>query len=144
MMSARTSETWPEPQGSGWVARVHVSAQWIRVTVQGPEGEAILRARMDRRPARRRALLELLEALAQWQGRTLDAVLSVAGWAAPVCDSASWVDAVELGPSALVRVCYGAHGSRQLRLGEGPAELAAARAGKGGDGTMAVQGGRRS
>lgn len=117
-----------QTEASGWVARVRVSGQWIRVTITEISGEEVLRARFGRRPAHRRALLDLLESVAMWRGAPLSAVLSVVGWVRPLCDSASWADELVLGPSALVRVHYAVHGSRQLRLGEAPDELAAARA----------------
>jgi len=113
---------------SGWVAQIRVSAQWIRLTIKELSGEEVLRARFGRRPVHRRALLDLLESVAMWRGAPLSAVLSVVGWVRPLCDSASWADEVVLGPSALVRVHYAVHGSRQLRLGDTPDELEAARA----------------
>ena len=116
------------PEPSGWLAQVRLSTEWIRVTIKDLSGEEVLRARFGRRPAHRRALLDLLEAVAVWRGAPLSAVLSVVGWRRPLCDSASWADEVVLGPSVLVRVHYAVHGSRQLRLGDSPDELQTARA----------------
>jgi hypothetical protein len=99
-----------------WTAFCRVHRQHIRISVSQPCGLEVLQARLPLPPAHPRAVLELLESLARHCGHSLDAVISAASRSETFFDERYAADALQLGPSALVRVIFASPNGRQLRL----------------------------
>ena len=68
-----------------WVA-IRPGMRGTRVLATMSSGDTVLKARLKTSPVHPRAVSTLLEAVALWEGRTIDAVL-VAGAEASVCGS---------------------------------------------------------
>ncbi len=73
---------------SHWSATVDVNAGSVLLLVRSPQGDVRLRARLPELPRHPRALLTLLEALAQWNGEPLCVAIFVAASAGPSPGSA--------------------------------------------------------
>lgn len=99
-----------------WTALCRIHRHQIRISVTQPDGTALLQARLPLPPVHPRALLELLEALAQHSGSQLVAVISVDAKSTNTFGDFHWEDDLLLGPSALVHVVVSAPRGRQLRL----------------------------
>lgn len=99
-----------------WTALLKLEPHQILLTIQGLDGEVLLRARLPMPTPRSRWLLDLLEALAMSSGQPMTAVLSAAGPSAACFENAVWTDDLLLVPSALVHVVFAAPRGRQLRL----------------------------
>lgn len=102
-----------------WTALLKFEPCQILMTIQSLDGEVMLRARLPMPPRHPRSLLDLLEALALFNGHPLDAVLSAAGQSVACFENAIWGEDLLLGPSALVHVVFSAPRGRQLRLAPG-------------------------
>ena len=97
-------------------ALVRLNQGQIQFHVQTPLGDTLLRCKLTRLPQHPRALLDLFEAMARYQGLPIDVVISAIDSSQGSSDSATWTENLQWAPSASVRVTWVAANDRQVQL----------------------------